>query len=89
MTNVGDSEKLSPGNRLDGLSHQDSIHYDPVPGGKVCGGELMLGGNIGRQNPALGVPLDTFAPFQIGQRNQNIVTGIDFENAGSHRRGTV
>jgi len=84
MTYVAEGQKLTGSNRLDGLSYQDSIHNNVIARSKVCRGELMLRWDIGLQNVLSARPFDTFGSFQVRQRNQDIVTGIELHYTGSH-----
>ena len=77
MTNITDSQKLSGGNRLDGLSYQDSVHHNAIARRKVCRGELMLRWDIRLQNVFPPGPFDVFRSLQVCQRNQDIVMGIE------------
>ncbi len=86
MTNITDGEKFSGSNRLHGLSHQDSIHHNPIAGSKVGRGELMFRRDIRLQNVLPPGPFDIFRSLQVCQRNQDIVTGIELQYAGSHGR---
>jgi hypothetical protein len=84
MTNIANGQKLSGSNRLDGLSYEDSIHHNPIARRKVGRGELMLRRDIGLQNVLSFRPFDAFRSLQVCQRNQDIVTGIELQYAGSH-----
>jgi hypothetical protein len=86
MTYVADGQKLPGSNRLDSLSHQDSIHHNAIAGRDVSHGELMFRRDIGLQNVLSASPFDTFGSFQVRQRNEDIVAGIELQYAGSHAR---
>jgi len=79
-------KKRAAADRLYRFSYNDSVHLHEGATLEVLDGKLVFCRDIALQNIGFGVEENLFAFSQIGERDQNIVMGIEFENLMRHIR---
>ncbi len=89
MADIGDGESFACRNRGNGLTNQDSVHYNRGTGSEVSSREFMLRGNIRFQGMGSSLPFHPVALLQVGQCYKNVVAGIELEYARSHEEYAV
>ena len=77
VLNIGCGQPLTPADGFCCLANQDTIHNHVGAGSKVCDCELMFGGYVGSQRVACARGLDLLTFIQIGERDENIIFGIE------------
>ena len=85
MLDIANRQQFSGRDRLDGSANQNSVHHHIVANREISHGELMFCGNIFEESIGLAFELDSFAGFQVGEGNQDIVAGIELEHVEMHR----
>jgi hypothetical protein len=74
-------KQLAAPQRLGSLSHQHAVHNHIAAYWKILCDELMFCGNIGQQQVVVASEIYKFALAQIGQRNENVVSRVELQNA--------
>ena len=61
------------------FAHQDAVHDHVGAGRKVLGRELVFGRNARNQRVGFAREFDLLALIQVGERNQDVVPGIELQ----------
>ena len=84
VLHVRRGQVFTASNGFYGAPDQDAIHDHIVADREVLSRELMFGGYVGNQSVAFALEFYLLALIQVGQRNQDIVPGIEFQYVGLH-----
>ena len=77
---IPDGKKPAPRDRFDGLSHDHAVHPHIRGNRKVFSSELVFCGNVRFQRVDLRFKRNLLALSQVGERDQHVIFGIEFED---------
>ena len=84
MLYVARGQGLAQGDGLRRLSYEAAVHDHIGAGRKVQRCELMFGGYTRNQRIALARKFDLLSWFEVGERNQYVVPGIELQDLVGH-----
>src|SRR5450432_314018 len=83
---VPDREQFSALNGLGSLANQYAIHEHVAADREVLHGEFMFGGNAGNQRVRGSRMFDRLTLFQISERDQDVIAGVELQDLFLHSR---
>ena len=84
MLDVAGGQRLPQADGFCCFTHDTAVHDHISAARKVLRGELMFRGYVRSQRVALARKFDLLVLFQVGERNQDVVPGIELQNPVGH-----
>ena len=84
MLDVARGQGLSLADWPGCFTHQDAVHDHVSAGRQVLGRELVFGRHVRKQGIAFAREFDLFALIEVGERDQDVVPGIELQDLVSH-----
>ena len=84
MVEIPSSKKPASADRCYGLTHDHSIHPHSCANQEIFGSKLVFCRDVGFKRVHLRIEIDLFAISQVGQGDEDVVVGIEFENLIGH-----
>lgn len=81
VANIACGEQIAGAKVLDGFANENAVHDDLAACGDFLRDELMLGGDIRRQDVVFSQKAERLAFAQICEGHENVVSRIQLQNA--------